>query len=319
MGAAGLLAQQLPQLPTIRVPVRLVSVPVLVFSSENRLISGLQKADFRVLDNGRAQTVTLETAFTPVSVAVAVQANRDVRAYLPFIAKVGGVLDALVAGESGETAVIAYNGDVVTAKPFGAGDVRSALGKIPADGQQARMIDAGLGAVALLRERASRDRILLFIGQPMDSGSEGELAELKEQAEKAQAAVYAVTLPVIGKAFVSDTFSLEGLSSAKDKGGFKAGVDLGRLIPTLSRTGAAEMRTDAFSILTAATGGTQFHVRNQRELEGALATMGVELRSAYLLSYSPNSTENGYHSISVEVNVPGAKAYARPGYWLSAN
>ena len=63
----------------------------------------------------------------------------------------------------------------------------------------------------------------------------------------------------------------------------------------------------------------QVHVRKQRELENALAAIGVELRSAYLLSYAPNSTETGFHSIRVEVSVAGAKAYARPGYWLSAN
>ena len=40
----------------------------------------------------------------PVSVAVAVQVNQDVRSYVPFIAKAGSVIEALLAGESGETA-----------------------------------------------------------------------------------------------------------------------------------------------------------------------------------------------------------------------
>jgi len=71
--------------------------------------------------------------------------------------------------------------------------------------------------------------------------------------------------------------------------------------------------------LTAATGGTQIHFRRQNELEDAIATIGVELRSAYLLSYSPSSTEIGYHTVDVRVDVPGARAYARPGYWMSAN
>ena len=42
------------QSPTIRVPVRLVTVPTLVFSSESRILPDLQDTDFRVLDNGRA-------------------------------------------------------------------------------------------------------------------------------------------------------------------------------------------------------------------------------------------------------------------------
>ena len=43
---AGLIGAQ--QMPTIRVPVRLVNLPTLVFSSESRLLTGLQMRDFRV-------------------------------------------------------------------------------------------------------------------------------------------------------------------------------------------------------------------------------------------------------------------------------
>ena len=50
-----------------------------------------------------------------------------------------------------------------------------------------------------------------------------------------------------------------------------------------------------------------------------LPELGVELRSAYLLSYYPSSEVPGPHTISVEVSVPGAKTYARPGYRLNPN
>src|SRR2546426_1025486 len=99
-----------------------------------------------------------------------------------------------------------------------------------------------------------------------------------------------------GKAFVSDTFLLQGVSQ-KEKGGFKAGVDLAKLIAALSRSSAAEKGADPFSVLTAATGGTQLHFRKQKEFENAIAAIGVELRSAYLLSYSPNSTESGRYAL----------------------
>src|SRR5207245_4030583 len=116
---------------------------------------------------------------------------------------------------------------------------------------------AGLRAIALLKERpAARARILLFIGQPMDSGSESTLAPLKERAEKENVSIHALTLPEFGKAFVSDTFSLQGVSRG-ERGGFRAVVDLGALIAVLGRSGAAENGADPFSTLTAATGGTQ--------------------------------------------------------------
>src|SRR5579859_1356718 len=117
LGAAAFLAAQQPN--TIRVPVRLVTVPTLVFSAENRLIPDLRKSDFRVFDNGGLQSIALETSSSPVSVAVAVQVNQDVRSYIPFISKVGSALETLLVGESGEAAVIAYNGDIALVKPFG--------------------------------------------------------------------------------------------------------------------------------------------------------------------------------------------------------
>jgi VWFA-related protein len=315
LGLTALVAAQ--QIPTIRVPVRLVTCPTLVFSRESRLLPGLQLADFRVLDNGRPQTVTLDMSYTPVSVALAVQVNQDIREYLPFIARAGSPLDALLVGESGEAAVVTYGSEVTVVKPFDVGDVQSALKTITASGRPARMIDAGMRALALLATRPGwRARVLLFIGQPMDSGSESTLASLKERAEKENVAVYALTLPEAGKAFVSDTFSLQGLSSRADRGGFKAGADLGKLIPVLNRSAHAATGADPFSILTAATGGTQLHFRKQHQLEDAIAAIGVELRSAYLLSYYPNSEEAGYHTVKIEVDVPGAKVYSRPGYWL---
>jgi VWFA-related protein len=310
---------QTPQMPTIRVPVRLVTLPTLVFSNDGRLVTGLQSADFRVFDNGRLQRVTLDTASAPASVVLAIQVNQDVRTYVPFIARAGSAVDALLAGESGETAVITYGDDVAIAKPFATGHVQSALQNLAADGAKARMIDAGLRAVALLRERPrSRARVLLFIGQPLDIGSESLLSSLKEQAERENIAVYALALPEFGKAFVSDTFSLDGVSRG-ERGGFRGGVDLGNLVAVLRRSGHAEKHADPFSILTAATGGTLLHFRKQKELEDAIATIGVELRSAYLLSYYPDSSESGYHAVKIEVDARGAKAFSRPGYWLSTN
>jgi VWFA-related protein len=244
--------------------------------------------------------------------------NQDVRQYVPFIAKAGSAVDALLVGESGEAAVVTYGSEVTVAKPFDAGDLQTALRTISANGSPARTIDAGMRALTLLTRRpSSRARVLLFIGQPMDSGSESTLASLREAAEKENVAVYALALPEFGKAFVSDTFSLQGLSSRADRGGFKAGADLGKLISVLNRNTNAATGADPFSILTAATGGTQLHFRKQRQLEDAIAAIGVQLRSAYLLSYYPNSQEAGYHTVKIEVDVPGAKVYSRPGYWLS--
>src|SRR5262249_47692742 len=148
---ATLLAAQ--QTPTIRVPVRVVAVPTLVFSHDSQIISGLQKADFRVFDNGRLQAILLDSTSMPISVAIVVQANQDVRQHLPFIARAGRAVEPLLVGESGEAAAIAYNDDVSVVKQFDEGEVQSTLRKLSPAGRQARMIDAGIRAIALLKQR----------------------------------------------------------------------------------------------------------------------------------------------------------------------
>jgi hypothetical protein len=77
LGLTTLLAAQ--QMPTIPAPVRVVTVPTLVFSSQNQLIPGLKETDFSVFDNGRLQTALLDTTSMPVSVAIAIQKNSDER------------------------------------------------------------------------------------------------------------------------------------------------------------------------------------------------------------------------------------------------
>ncbi len=260
----------------IRVPVRLVAVPTLVYSKDNRLIPGLKKGDFRVLDNGIPQNVSLDTDDPPVSVVVAIQTSVDARSAASYIAKVGSVMEAHLVGATGRAAVIGYADDIKVLKPFGSGDVRLAFRGISVKGLESRTIDAGIEAIAMLKARPrTQARVLLFIGQPSDHGSEANWAALESEADRENVSIYALL--------------------------------------------SAEVKPDPLSPLIAATGGARHHFRKQQELENAIGTLGVELRSIYMLSYRPSSADAGRHTISVEVSVPGARTYARPGYMLSPN
>jgi VWFA-related protein len=317
LGVTPLFAQS--TMPTIRTSVRLVTVPALVFSKEGRLVPGLETTDFRVFDNGQLQRVALDTSPVPASVVIAIQANRDVRDYLSFIVKAGSVIESLLLGDPDEAAIVTYSDQVAVIKPFGMGEVQSSLRKISATGGDAHMCDAASRGLTLLKQRPiGRTRILILVGQSMDTGSATDLLALREAAERENVLVFAITLPEFGRTFVSDNLSLRGLSSA-DRGGFKASVNLGRFISVLSRSAEAQAGEDPFSILTAATGGIQLYVRKQKEFEDAIAAIGVALRSAYRLSYSPSSADSGYHTIRVSVSVPYAKTFSRRGYWRAGD
>jgi VWFA-related protein len=298
----------------IRVPVRLVLVPTLVFSPEGTVVSGLETKDFSVLDNGIPQNIELQSENTPPSVAVAIQTNEAVSDYLPFVKRTGALVENLLVCEEGRLAVLTYNNDVTVIKPFGSGDGSAAMKKIETRGTNAHMVDAGLKAVSLLKqEERSRPRVLLLIGQPEDFGSEAKLASLQKSAEEENVTIHCLALPTAGKKFVAETFSLRGKN--EDRGGFEASADLTKLVPALRRAGRRSAGEDAFSLLARATGGTQIGFRKQEQLENGLIALGTAIRSQYLLTYAPRSDEAGYHRLSVTVDVSGDKVYSRPGYW----
>jgi len=78
---------------------------------------------------------------------------------------------------------------------------------------------------------------------------------LEANAERENVQIYALTLPIVGKAFVSDSFSLQGLGSQWYRGGYQGRVELTKAVPPLRRASQASAHTDAFSLLTVATGG----------------------------------------------------------------
>jgi VWFA-related protein len=72
-------------------------------------------------------------------------------------------------------------------------------------------------------------------------------------------------------------------------------------------------------VFTKGSGGTEYSFAKQKGLEEAIAKIGEEIHSQYLISYKPNNNqEGGFHEIEVEVSVPGVKVRTRPGYWMGA-
>lgn len=82
--------------------------------------------------------------------------------------------------------------------------------------------------------------------------------------------------------------------------------------------GLGRERSALFAELAVLTGGRSFHVQNRADVTAAARTIARELRTQYLLGYSPSRprTEGagGWRSIRVEVRAPGARVRARDGY-----
>ncbi len=213
--------------------------------------------------------------------------------------------------------MLSYDSDVETLKPFTAGDLEAAVKKIKLGGEPAHMLDAGLAGVNLLKSRPKDyAKLLVFIGQPYDSGSAAKFATLVAAAQHENISVFAFVLPLYGKNFISDSFTLSGLPDNLYRGGYVASVELTKLGPALKHTVKSASKSDPFVLLTGQTGGIELQFRNQRDLENDIIAMGGALHTTYTLTYSPDPLRPGYHSIAVTTNIPGAVTHARAGYQL---
>ncbi len=71
-------------------------------------------------------------------------------------------------------------------------------------------------------------------------------------------------------------------------------------------------------VFTKYTGGSERSFLTYKDLERVIADIGEELHSQYMISYSPNNTDDGgFHEITVEVLRTGMKVRTRPGYWMA--
>jgi len=77
-------------------------------------------------------------------------------------------------------------------------------------------------------------------------------------------------------------------------------------------------RPAVFAELAAASGGRSFFQTDPRELSSTLTAIANDLRSQYLLGYTPArpiTAEPSWHSIEVVVDRPGVRVRARDGYY----
>lgn len=92
------------------------------------------------------------------------------------------------------------------------------------------------------------------------------------------------------------------------------GADLGVLFQMLGDAA----KKNAARELARLTGGDEVSFNKQKSLENAIARIGEELHSQYVLSFRPPETEPGrYYRLQVKVSQPGARdVRSRPGYWM---
>jgi Ca-activated chloride channel family protein len=310
------------QTPVIRVPVRLVEVPVAVTSAGGQPIRGLSAADFKLFDNNRLQSIHVDYADEPLSIAIVVQSNDSARPWLEQVRREASTLEGLLIGAAGEASVTTFAGEIGLIQPFTSDSARldkafESIKAYPEDGN--RLLDAILSAAKQLeRTSPKRRRIILVVSQSGDSGSVARLGDVVLELEARNIVVFSLLMPRIGKELVQKTISVRDVKNvfAANETGIMASIDLAKLIPEIVRARKAGTTADELNVITTETGGRRIPFRKSGDLGKGISVIGQEIHTAYLLSYRPDNDDAGYHRIQVQANRPNVTVRARPGYYV---
>jgi VWFA-related protein len=333
-------AQEISDQP-IRVGVNVVLAPVTVLDHAGEYVSGLQPQDFRLLDNSKEQNIHVDVTYVPISLVIAIQANDHVEGILPKVAKIGSMIQPLIIGDQGEAAVVAFDHrfrwvqEDFTSDPA---KIEAGLKKITPGSGSSRMIDAVIESVRKLRTRpANRRRILLLISETRDKGSEGKVRDALMDIQMNNVSVYSVDIsrmmagltsrppdprpdtlppamyPVPSQVPATPTTVMQTTGSQGSSAQFVP------MLVEIFKSTKAIFVDNPVEVFTRGTGGTEFGFGKQKGLEEAIAKVGNDIHSQYLISYSPNNTsEGGFHEIEVVVSRASLKVRTRPGYWLAS-
>lgn len=294
-----------------RATAPLVVASVTVTDRAGKPVDGLNEADFELLDDGRPRKFDADVTVQAVALVVAVQTSANAAAALTKVNRVGAMIEPLITGARGEAALVGFDDEVRVLAPF-ARDTSTLIAAAKAlapRGVGSRMVDAVDRSLAMLRDGPKdRRRVILLVGETRDRSSESSLSDVVTRAQRDNVSIYAVTFsPFLSQMSVKP-------HEAKPSG---PPMNLLAIFTELARTG----KENAAEALTRYTGGRLLSFVRQNALESAIAAIGEELHSQYILSFAPAAdAKPEFHRIDVRVRGRSdVGVRTRPGYWLGGD
>jgi len=284
----------------IKMEVALVTVPVIVTGKEGRFVPDLKKTDFRIYENGVAQTVDrLVPESDPFHVVLMIDSSGSTHfrfgemqnAALAFVDSLRPQDRLLVTYFDSEVHVDADFTEDRTR-------LRQALRPIPGEGGQTRLYDA---LEIVMRERLGRIQgrkaIVLFTDGVDNESLRTGPAETLAMIEQSDVIVYTIQYDT-RKDGSPDRFQVP---TPAGYAGFNTMYS--RAIKYLSN-------------LAGHSGGRLYHAETLPSLRSAFAQIAEELSRQYTLCYYPaNQKRDGsFRRIRVNVAQPGVESRARAGY-----
>jgi len=267
--------------------VDLVLVPVTITDPMNRLVTGLEKDNFQLTDNGQAQVIRhFSSEDAPISLGVIFDISGS------MADKIDKSRQAVVeffrtANPQDEFFLITFSEkpEVLVDFTSSVEDIQSKLVYTVPKGRTA-LLDAIYLGMNRMRKAHYERKALLIISDGGDNHSRYTEGEIKSMVREADVQIYGIGL------FDRDFKSPE------------------------EREGPALL-----SDVTEVTGGRTFVISSPNELADVATKIGIELRNQYVLGYRPaNPGRDGkWRKIKVKLNppkgLPPLHVYAKTGYY----
>lgn len=297
---------------TFKAKVPLVALPVTVMDKAGKPVDGLSESEFVLLDNGDPKAVHVDPSgvyTSKISLVVVIQTSGISKAALLKVRKTGSMIDGYITGEGGEVSVLSAE-DAVNVVQYFTPDgmlVREAFASLkPGDERSGHVLDGVERAIRMLSTKPSgRRRLVLVISESRDRGSKAKVTDVLAEAQRENVTIYTVTYSAYLTPFTTKASDLQAQSS----GGLSVlaiAMEIGRLA-----------KQNIGTALAGYTGGRHVNFATLHGLEDDFASIGKEIHSQYLLTFTPPSdAAPSFHTIAVRVrDRPNLTIRTRPGYW----
>jgi Ca-activated chloride channel family protein len=274
----------------LKVDVDLVLVPVTVTDPMNRLVTGLEKDNFQLMEGNTPQEIrTFSSEDAPVSLGVIFDSSGSMSSKMER-AKEAVVEFFKTANPQDEFFMITFSDepDEVTDFTSSVDEIQNKL-LFAVPHHRTALLDAIYMGISKMRQAKYAKKALLIISDGGDNHSRYTENEIKSLVKEADVMIYAIGI-------------YDRYASAIEE----------RLGPEL------------LADITELTGGRAFTIDNPNDLGDVATKIGVELRNQYVLGYHPAKVvrDGKWRKIKVKLlppkGLPPLRVYARTGYYAPA-
>lgn len=309
-----------------------VSVPVSVSDREGRYISGLEKDDFTILQDGKAQKVSFfATEDEPVTVALLIDTSASTRAVLDKIREAANDFIRLL-NRNDKCLVATFDSEVKILAPFTSDrqSLEKSLDKIQTGTREGTVVFSAVEQVA--REhfvKTQGRKVIVLLSDGKDYGSMISKRELFGQLEESDVMIYSIFYQT-GRVFVDSTGAVKEPEATKTpettkktkkkKKGYSIKIALPRDTNTPEEIELIDKvtSTEAVNVLQELSDTTagRFYMSDAPKLSQIFKRIAAEVRQQYRLGfYSENTvSEEVVNDIIVKVNRADAVVRARGKY-----